>query len=122
MLTSCLSKLYPTFFSPFCIVHTRRFSPIALDMFWDHCLAKHWQQFHTLSLTDFVDDAEREVRRYHSSALPERYLTVTDKMWQGRWLESYAELDNIQFALQRMSLRSVRMKPLFLCFESFVVQ
>lgn len=28
----------------------RRFAPIALDMFWDHCLAKHWNDFHQESL------------------------------------------------------------------------
>ncbi|QSA20740.1 ACP phosphodiesterase, partial [Vibrio furnissii] len=22
---------------------TRRFAPIALDMFWDHCLANEWR-------------------------------------------------------------------------------
>ncbi len=95
---------------------TRRFSPIALDMFWDHCLAKHWTQFHSSSLMDFIDNAERLVRSDHNNSLPERYLSVTEKMWQGRWLESYRELDNIQFALQRMSLRSERMKPLANCF------
>ncbi len=35
----------------------RRFAPIALDMFWDHCLAKHWNDFHQESLDDFVEFA-----------------------------------------------------------------
>ncbi|MGG5575126.1 ACP phosphodiesterase [Vibrio diazotrophicus] len=97
---------------------TRRFSPIALDMFWDHCLAKHWQRFHSQSLRQFVLDAERKVKIDHSSSLPERYMMVSDKMWQGRWLESYAEFENIHFALQRMSLRRERMKPLAECYVS----
>ncbi|CAM2944814.1 ACP phosphodiesterase [Vibrio diazotrophicus] len=97
---------------------TRRFSPIALDMFWDHCLAKHWQSFHSQSLRQFVLDAERKVKIDHSSSLPERYMMVSDKMWQGRWLESYAEFENIHFALQRMSLRRERMKPLAECYVS----
>lgn len=97
---------------------TRRFSPIALDMFWDHCLAKHWQRFHSQSLRQFVLDAERKVKIDHSSSLPERYMMVSDKMWQGRWLESYADFENIHFALQRMSLRRERMKPLAECYVS----
>jgi acyl carrier protein phosphodiesterase len=97
---------------------TRRFSPIALDMFWDHCLAKHWQRFHSQSLRQFVLDAERKVKIDHSSSLPERYMMVSNKMWQGRWLESYAEFENIHFALQRMSLRRERMKPLAECYVS----
>ena len=97
---------------------TRRFSPIALDMFWDHCLAKHWQRFHSQTLRQFVLDAERKVKIDHSSSLPERYMMVSDKMWQGRWLESYADFENIHFALQRMSLRRERMKPLAECYVS----
>jgi len=100
---------------------TRRFSPIALDMFWDHCLAKHWNQFHTSSLSEFVNSAELLVRRDHSSNLPERYLRVTENMWNGRWLESYSDIDNIQYALQRMSSRSERMKPLANCYETLDV-
>ncbi len=101
---------------------TRRFSPIALDMLWDHFLAKNWQEFHRLPLRRFVDLAHNQVQNLHSleKELPERYLRVTGSMWQGRWLESYTELENIEYALQRMSLRSVRMKPLADCYQSFV--
>ncbi len=101
---------------------TRRFSPIALDMLWDHFLAKHWQEFYPLSLNNFVDNAQKQIEYHHAleTDLPERYLMVTEKMWQGRWLESYSDLDNIEFALQRMSQRSIRMKPLAECYHSFV--
>lgn len=100
---------------------TRRFSPIALDMLWDHFLARHWQQFHTVPLTEFVTKAETQVRFHQAqSVVPQRYLSVTEHMWKGRWLESYAELDNIQYALQRMSQRSERMQPLVECFPLFV--
>ena len=50
-------------------------------------------------------------------ALPERFNRVSGAMWQGGWLESYAELSNIEFALQRMSQRSVRMGKLAYCFD-----
>ncbi|WP_165313808.1 ACP phosphodiesterase [Vibrio ziniensis] len=97
---------------------TRRFSPIALDMFWDHCLAKNWQHFHLLSLREFVISAEERVRGDHSSLLPEQYIKVSNRMWQGRWLESYTDFENIRFALQRMSTRRERLKPLAECHES----
>ncbi len=101
---------------------TRRFSPIALDMLWDHFLANHWHHFHDLALAEFSTFAETQVKNdYESEAqLPERFLIVTERMWRGRWLESYCELDNIHFALQRMSLRSTKMKPLAECYQSFV--
>ncbi|MDN2483388.1 ACP phosphodiesterase [Vibrio agarivorans] len=95
----------------------RRFAPIALDMFWDHCLAKHWHSHHTLSLRQFVVLAESNIRHF-KGPLPRRFNQVTDHMWQGRWLESYADFDNIVYALERMSQRRLRMGSLAKCSDS----
>jgi acyl carrier protein phosphodiesterase len=93
----------------------RRFSGIALDMFWDHCLANHWQEYHSTGLDQFCAYARKEIEAY-SDPLPENFMKVTSRMWQGRWLESYQDIENIEFALQRMSLRSPRMSALVECF------
>ncbi|WP_019614804.1 ACP phosphodiesterase [Psychromonas ossibalaenae] len=93
----------------------RRFAPISLDMFWDHCLAKHWAQFHGCPLTDFCRQARLQIeveRKLEINPLPDRFEKVSQLVWQGRWLEQYAEIDNISFALQRMASRSPRMAPL----------
>ncbi|GAA5646290.1 ACP phosphodiesterase [Vibrio proteolyticus] len=94
----------------------RRFAPIALDVFWDHCLASRWEEFHSESLRQFCHKAEQQTRREHVTNLPQRFLIVSQNMWQGRWLESYRDMDNIEFALRRMSGRSPRMGPLSDCF------
>lgn len=93
----------------------RRFSGIALDMFWDHCLARDWQQYHTLPLKDFCHYAQRTVNMTNAS-LPEAFKRTNSLMWKGRWLESYRDLENIEYALQRMSLRSPRMGKLAECY------
>ncbi|KGY11542.1 ACP phosphodiesterase [Vibrio tubiashii] len=93
----------------------RRFSCIALDMFWDHCLAKRWNEYHTDSLSRFCRHAEHTVRADNGHSLPERFIHVSDAMWQGRWLESYRHFENIEYALQRMSRRSPRMQRLSEC-------
>ncbi|MDV6250209.1 ACP phosphodiesterase [Vibrio sp. EA2] len=90
----------------------RRFAPIALDMFWDHCLAKHWYIFHHNSLDQFVSDAYQRVNRNVGDDLPERFLLLHSRMWSGGWLQSYQEFENIEFALHRMSQRSPRMSDL----------
>ncbi len=93
----------------------RRFSPITLDMFWDHCLAKHWREFAPLPLADFCRRAQRQIAaesRIEKNALPERFQKVSQRVWQDKWLESYARLENIIFGLQRMASRSPRMAPL----------
>ncbi|MGF1764380.1 ACP phosphodiesterase [Aliivibrio kagoshimensis] len=94
--------------------HQRRFAPIALDMFWDHCLARHWADYHPTSLRVFCKETQRDIQS-QPIQFPPRFLQVTQSMWQGRWLESYAEMENISFALHRMSLRSERMAPLAAC-------
>ncbi|NRF26959.1 DUF479 domain-containing protein [Vibrio coralliilyticus] len=95
---------------------SRRFSGIALDMFWDHCLASEWRKYHATSLRDFCLDAESKVLAEYPETLPERFTAVSGAMWKGRWLESYKEIENIEYALQRMSTRSPRMGELSRCF------
>lgn len=90
----------------------RRFAPIALDMFWDHCLARHWQTYHDDLLNRFVSDAYQIVDRDVNDGLPPRFLLLHSRMWSGRWLQSYQDLENIEFALHRMSKRSPRMADL----------
>ncbi|PJC87491.1 ACP phosphodiesterase [Vibrio sp. HA2012] len=99
----------------------RRFAPIALDVFWDHCLAKNWSRFASpLSLADFVAQAESDVKNKYKASpdirYPDRYIEVTERMWRYNWLESYARLEVIELALQRMSERSRRMSRLAECF------
>ncbi|WP_428776084.1 ACP phosphodiesterase [Vibrio sp.] len=100
---------------------TRRYAGIALDMMWDHFLAKRWPQYSDLSLEQFCRQAQQSISQEHQlcqpQRLPERYLAVSAHMWRGCWLTSYRELDNIQLALERMSLRSPRMAPLANCFD-----
>ncbi|MYM60366.1 DUF479 domain-containing protein [Vibrio sp. OCN044] len=96
----------------------RRFSGIALDMFWDHCLSSEWQRYHQSNLSDFCKKAEYKVREECDQVLPERFMVVTEAMWKGRWLESYQSIENIHFALQRMSTRSPRMAELVSCSDT----
>jgi len=98
----------------------RRFSPIALDMFWDHCLARNWSTFHSSSLTDFSLQAQAIIEKESgklSQPLPAQFIKVSRLVWQGEWFEHYRELKNIDFALQRIASRSPRMTPLA---ETFV--
>jgi len=93
----------------------RRFSPIALDMFWDHCLAKHWSLFHHSSLTDFSLQAQftiqKEIQQL-SQPLPVEFIKVSESLWEGKWFEHYTKIENIDFALRRIALRRPRMAPL----------
>ena len=102
-----IKSLKPLFPEPL-----RRFSPITLDMFWDHCLAKHWHDFEHASLVDFCRQAQLQIEAESSleeNALPSRFEKVSQSVWQNRWFESYAKIENITFGLQRIASRSPRM-------------
>jgi len=93
----------------------RRYAPIALDMFWDHCLALYWSRFHHLTLSDFCAMAKRKIEQETEGEdviLPPRFQQVNGWVWEERWLESYQKLTNIEYALKRMATRSERMAPL----------
>ncbi|OBT08004.1 ACP phosphodiesterase [Vibrio sp. UCD-FRSSP16_10] len=97
----------------------RRFSPIALDVFWDHCLIHHWDEFHSQPLEHFFSKAK--LATHPDSVefdLPEQYQRVIRSMWDSEWIASYQELDNVGYALSRMSMRSPRMAPLAQCFKT----
>lgn len=101
----------------------RRYAPIALDLFWDHFLARHWSQFHDLSLARFCQQAQLQIELESAreiNAFPEHFKKTSTLLWQGRWLESYKDINNIQYALERISLRSARMAPLALTGETLV--
>lgn len=63
-------------------------SGIAIDLFFDHLLAKNWENYHPTPLADFIDDFYRAelVDKAHFS--PE-YLFVLDKMKEKNWLYQY---------------------------------
>lgn len=93
----------------------RRFSPIALDMFWDHCLSLHWHDFEDASLEDFCRRAQLQTvseSRLENNVLPARFENVSQLAWKNKWFERYSEIETITFALQRMALRSTRMARL----------
>ncbi|MCP4322544.1 MAG: DUF479 domain-containing protein [Psychromonas sp.] len=114
-LTKLVKPLFPQ--------QLRRFSPITLDMFWDHCLAKHWLEFHSDSLANFSIQAQRIITKEKSELLqplPDRFEKISELVWQGRWFEHYVDIDNIEFALQRIASRSPRMAPLATTFSTLI--
>ncbi|KHT59176.1 acyl carrier protein phosphodiesterase [Photobacterium gaetbulicola] len=92
---------------------TRRVSGIALDMAWDHFLARHWQQFHPQTLPDFVTAARAEVEKYQHN-MPESYLLTMSRMWQQNWLLQYRYPETLNTALLRMAERRPRLHQLAL--------
>jgi acyl carrier protein phosphodiesterase len=82
----------------------RRFAGIMVDMFYDHFLARDWDDFYDEPLDDFTCRAYRLLAE-HAEVLPERLRRIVPAMAHTDWLGSYARVESIRTALDRMARR-----------------
>ena len=83
---------------------TRRFAGIALDVFYDHVLAKNWQQYSAEPLQAFIQSFYRTLNQRRDT-LPARAEIAARYMTAQDWLGSYREFDGVRIALERISTR-----------------
>lgn len=86
-----------------------RWSGVAVDLLYDHVLASEWPRLAPLhgvadSLPDFADRVYRTLAD-HESDLPPLARQVRRVMTAEDWLASYADLDAVTRALERMERR-----------------
>ncbi len=89
----------------------RRFAGIMIDLFYDHFLAKNWDEFHPLPLASFTGDFYALLSR-RNAELPQRLQRVAKSMIDFDWLGSYEHLPSIHTALNRLSQRLRRTNTL----------
>ena len=103
----------------------RRFGGIAVDLFYDHFLAREFSSYHDTSLEEFAEQFYRLLEQYEPQ-LPERLQQIMPSMIERNWLVSYREVDAIERSLSRISLRLSRPNALGetaedfrLCYDDF---
>lgn len=89
----------------------RRYAGIMIDMFYDHFLARSWAEFHPEPLEVFCGRIYEMLGR-REVELPERLRLVAPNMARWDWFGSYAEVESIYAALNRISRRLKRENPL----------
>lgn len=89
----------------------RRYAGIMVDVFYDHFLAKNWNDFHEEPLAEFTGRVYGILTRNHA-LLPARLQHVAPMMIELDWLGSYADIGSIYTALDRMGRRVKRENPL----------
>lgn len=90
----------------------RRYAGILLDVFFDHCLARHWPQFHAEPLERFVGRAHRTLLREGLELAHPGFVLRLSYMRSRKLLLSYRDLDGVEHALQGLSTRLSRRNPL----------
>ncbi len=85
----------------------RRYAGIMVDMFYDHFLARYWTEFSDEPLAAFTQRVYAVLAR-RSDVLPERLRSMAPTMSRTDWLGSYAQVESIHAALNRMGRRLKR--------------
>lgn len=83
----------------------RHYSGVIVDVFYDHFLAKNWNNYHHESLPDFAKKAYRSIESF-DPILPRDVKYMLPYMTKGNWLVSYAHEEGIHRALSGMANRT----------------
>lgn len=82
----------------------RRFAGIALDVLFDHFLIRHWHKYSDVGFAPFCELAYHRLDK-RMAVMPLRMQRVVGSMINQQWLASYAQLDGVGFALDRIAGR-----------------
>ena len=83
----------------------RRFAGIALDIYFDHLLIKHWGKFDKRSLAGLIAGFYQRMTEGRELMPGENMRQVTTRIIEYDWFGSYRELDAIAEALDRVASR-----------------
>lgn len=85
----------------------RRYAGIALDVYYDHCLARDWTRYADEPLDDFNTGFYRYLLS-RLDALPPRLRAIAPRIAAHDWLGSYRERGNVDLAVSRIAARLSR--------------
>lgn len=71
---------------------------IAIDLFFDHLLAKHWSNWNKEPLELFLDHVHENLENLDQNAYPEAFNLFIHKLCEMRWMNSY----KLTYGLDRM--------------------
>jgi acyl carrier protein phosphodiesterase len=83
----------------------RHYAGVIVDVFYDHYLSKHWNDYHPENLTDYASNTYNTILSY-DKILPGAVKQMLPYMIKGNWLVNYSRPDGIHRALTGMSRRT----------------
>jgi acyl carrier protein phosphodiesterase len=85
----------------------RRYGAVYIDLFYDHFLTIHWQQFAKQDFNEFLAGVYAAFDECRDQ-LPSDANRVLQRMKLSGWLETYGDIDGLRQTLERMSHRLKR--------------
>ena len=89
----------------------RRFAGIIIDIFFDHFLARHWQEYSDGPLNLFISEVYRTLDRRTDWLTPE-LEALAPRMQAENWLGTYGAIDGLALTFRRVSSRRKFLSPL----------
>lgn len=80
------------------------FSPIAIDVFFDHLLSIHWKRYSLIPIETFISDVYTTLTQHQEHMTDGRRFFLR-KMIEYDWLVQYKSLDGIALTFDQMSKR-----------------
>ena len=77
---------------------------IAVDLFFDHLLAKNWNQFHHQEIDEFIYQFYKSINT-STPHYSEHFQLMLVKMQEDNWLLSYKNLEGLNLSCQGVSRR-----------------
>lgn len=81
------------------------YSGVIIDIFYDHFLAKNWNEYHCESLQDYTNGFYTLLQE-NGTILPEKTKGMVPYMIKQDWLGSYASIEGIGSILKQMDRRT----------------
>jgi acyl carrier protein phosphodiesterase len=91
--------------------HCGKYAGVALDLFYDHCIAAEWSALGEGMLNTFAARMY-DVLQAHEHLMPDRTRRMLPYMVKGDWLTNYARIEGIAWALEGLSKRAVNAQAL----------
>lgn len=98
---------HPVFRESITRLRTRfgKYAPVVADVFYDHFLAASWDEYHPVSLREYVNSSYSRLEPYYRD-FPVRTQRFYDYMLKYDILYRYASLEGIDRVMQGMARRA----------------
>jgi acyl carrier protein phosphodiesterase len=83
----------------------RHYSGVIVDVFYDHFLARNWNNYHKQALEPYTLSVYRVIHRYLDSG-PADFRYMFSYMEKSNWLFHYSKVEGISRALSGMAQRT----------------
>ena len=81
-----------------------KISGIAVDLYFDHLLAKNWMNYHNEPFEEYLSEFYQTVPR-EKEFFSDDFNFLLSKMIPGRWINQYYDFEGLTIVCQRLSAR-----------------